>query len=224
MVKETYSEKDTINKGIKMGKLISNYDKYKALTEKKDWAGICNLNGVDMQSSRFGTMKEMNRLSEQLQSGEVVLCFTAGIMSNTEDSNSTDFGISTWLVVLTDRRFLFLDAAMLTSSIDVHSVLHKNVQAVRVAQGFLLGKINIDTGGRSTLIDNCEKKTVKVLGDLANEWLQVLEERKSIPQETHAASEESGLDKLKKLGELKALGLVSEQEFNDAKVKVLASL
>ena len=35
---------------------------------------------------------------------------------------------------------------------------------------------------------------------------------------------ESGLDKLKKLGELKALGLVSEQEFNDAKAKVLASL
>jgi len=146
-------------------------------------------------------------------------------MSNTGDSNNTDFGISTWLVVLTDRRFLFLDAALLTSSIDVHSILHKNVQAVRVAQGFVLGKINIDTGGRSTLIDNCEKKTVKVIGDLANEWLQVLEERKSTPQEsTAAAPVESELDKLKKLGELKALGLVSEQEFNDAKAKVLASL
>ena len=94
-----------------------------------------------------------------------------------------------------------------------------------MAQGFVLGKINIDTGGRSTLIDNCEKKTVKVLGDLSNEWLQVLEERKSTPQEsTAAAPVESGLDKLKKLGELKALGLVSEQEFNDAKAKVLASL
>ena len=208
-----------------MSKLINSYDQYKALTEKKDWAGICNLNGVDMNSSRFGTMKEMNRLPEQLQPGEVVFCFTAGVMSNTGDSNSTDFGISTWLVVLTDRRFLFLDAAMLTSSIDVNSILHKNVQAVRVAQGFVLGKINIDTGGRSTLIDNCEKKTVKVLGDLSNEWLQVLEERKSTPQEsTAAAPVESGLDKLKKLGELKALGLVSEQEFNDAKAKVLASL
>jgi len=200
-----------------MSKLINSYDQYKTLTEKKDWTGICNLNGVDMNSSRFGTMKEMNRLPEQLQPGEVVFCFTAGVMSNTGDSNSTDFGISTWLVVLTDRRFLFLDAAMLTSSIDV--------QAVRVAQGFVLGKINIDTGGRSTLIDNCEKKTVKVLGDLSNEWLQVLEERKSTPQEsTAAAPVESGLDKLKKLGELKALGLVSEQEFNDAKAKVLASL
>lgn len=117
---------------------------------------------------------------------------------------------------------------MLSSSIDVHSILHKNVQAVRVAQGFVLGKINIDTGGRTTIIDNCEKNTVRILGDLANEWLQVLEERNSAPRvvEPVVSSEagESGLDKLKKLGELKALGLVSEDEFNAAKAKVLASL
>ena len=122
-----------------MSKLITSYDQYKTLTEKKDWAGICNLNGIDMNSSMFGTMKEMKRLPEQLQAGEVVFCFTAGVMSNTSDSNTSDFGMSTWLVVLTDRRFLFLDAAMLSSSIDVHSILHKNVQAVRVAQGFILG-------------------------------------------------------------------------------------
>jgi len=207
-----------------MSELRRDYDKYKALTERKDWAGICNLNGLNMQSCRFGTMKEMNRLHEQLQAGEVVICFTAGVMSNTGDSNSTDLGVSTWLVVLTDRRFLFLDAALLTKSIDVHSILHKNVQAVRVAQGFVFGKINIDTGGRSTIIDNCEKNTVKVLGDLANDWLQILEERKSTPQEPATPSGESGLDKLKKLGELKALGLVSEQEFNEAKAKVLAAL
>ena len=169
-------------------------------------------------------MKEMHRLPEQLQAGEVVFAFTAGVMINTRDSNNSDFGISTWLVVLTDRRFLFLDAAMLSSALDVHSILHKNVQAVRVAQGFILGKINIDTGGRSTCVDNCEKKSVKALGDLANDWLQVLEERKSTPIKPEATTGESGLDKLKKLGELKALGLVSEQEFNEAKTKILASL
>jgi hypothetical protein len=210
--------------GKKMSDLIRDYDQYSALTQKRDWAGICKLNGVDLRSSKFGTMKEMNRLPEQLQPGEVVLCFTAGVMPNTGDGNTTDLGISTWLVVLTDRRFLFLDAALLTNSIDVHSILHKNVQGVRVAQGFIFGKINIDTGGRSTVIDNCEKKTVKVLGDFANDWIQILEERKSIPREPEAQSGGCGLDKLKKLGELKALGLVSEQEFSEAKAKVLASL
>ena len=211
-----------------MSKLLDNYEKYKRLTVQKDWSAICEMQGLTMRSCRFGTMKEMARLPEQLQPGEVVFSFTAGVMSNSGDSNSSDIGISTWLVVLTDRRFLFLDAALLSSSIDVHSIQHKNVQAVRVAQGFVLGKINIDTGGRTTLIDNCEKSTVKILGDLANEWLQVLEERNSAPPVAESVIPsgpvESGLDKLKKLGELKALGLVSEDEFNAAKAKVLAAL
>jgi len=211
-----------------MSKLLDKYDKYKRHTEQKDWPAICEMQGLTMSTCRFGTMKEMARLPEQLQPGEVVFCFTAGVMSNTGDSNVSDVGISTWLVVLTDRRFLFLDAALFTSSLDVHSILYKNVQAVRVAQGFVLGKINIDTGGRTTLIDNCEKSTVKILGDLANEWIQVLEERNSAPRVVEAATTaevgESGLDKLKKLGELKVLGLVSEDEFNAAKAKVLASL
>lgn len=211
-----------------MSKLLDNYDKYKKHTEQKDWPAICEMHGLTMRSCRFGTMKEMTRLPEQLQPGEVVFCFTAGVMSNGGDSNVSDMGISTWLVVLTDRRFLMLDAAMLSSSLDVHSILHKNVQAVRVAQGFVLGKINIDTGGRTTLIDNCEKSTVKILGDLSNEWLQVLDERNSAPRVVEASAPssagESGLDKLKKLGELKALGLVTEDEFNTAKAKVLASL
>lgn len=78
-----------------MSKLLDNYDKYKRHTEQRDWPAICEMHGLTMRSCRFGTMKEMNRLPEQLQSGEVVFCFTAGVMSNSGDSNSTDFGIST---------------------------------------------------------------------------------------------------------------------------------
>ncbi len=202
---------------------MKNYDQYKTLTENKDWSGICELNGIDMNSSKFGTMKEMNALPGQLQSGEVVLGFTAGIMANTGDGNITDLLPSTWVIVLTDRRFLCLDSALLTKSLDVHSILHKNVQGVFVAQGFILGKISIETGGRTTVIDNCEKKTVKILGDLANDWLQVLEERKSLPQST-VNTEESGLDKLKKLAELKELGALTLEEFEEAKAKILAAL
>lgn len=207
-----------------MSDVLSRYEEYNHLTQRKGWASICALNGLDFSTCRFATMKEMQSLPSQLQSGEVVLAFTAGVMSDTGDSNKTDFGVSTWVVVLTDRRFLFLDAALLSKSLDVHSILHKNVQGVRVAQGFVLGKISIDTGGRTTTIDNCEKKSVKILGDIANDWLQVLEERKVKPSGTASNTGESGLDKLKKLGELKALGLVTEQEFNEAKAKVLSAL
>ena len=203
--------------------LIDQYGEYKSLTKKNDWAGICRLNNIDFHSSKWGTRKEINRLPEQLQADEVVFCFTSGIISKNKDSNSSDFGLNTWLIVLTDRRFLFLDAAMLTSALDVHSILHKNIQSVRISQGFFLGKVCIDTGGRSTILDNCEKHTVKVLGILANEWLQVLEERKFSPPHVATFHAENNLEKLKQLGELKSLGLVTEQEFNEAKAKVLAT-
>lgn len=202
---------------------MKNYEQYKILTDKRDWAGICELNGVDYRSSRFGSMKEMNALPNQLQAGEVVFGFTAGIMESNEDGNTTDLLPSTWLVVLTDRRFLFLDAALLTNSLDVHSILHKNVQGVLAAQGFIFGKLSIETGSRSTVIDNCDKKTVKIIGDLANDWLQALEERKALPQ-TPVTASESGLDKLKKLAELKELGVLSQKEFDEAKAKILADL
>ena len=212
------------NLNLQIRKPISiNYENYKTFTEQKDWASICNLNGLELSSTKFGTMKEMNLLSAQLQLDEVVFGFTAGVMVNKGDSNLSDFGASTWVIVLTDRRFLFLDAALLSSSLDVHSILHKNVQGVMVAQGYVLGKISIETGSRSTIIDNCEKNTVKVLGDLANEWLQTLEERKL---EAHApiVTEESCLDKLKKLGELRDLGVLTEKEFENAKAKILTLL
>jgi hypothetical protein len=202
---------------------MKNYEQYKTLTEKRDWPAICSLNEVTYRSSRFGTMKEINFLPNQLQAGEVVFGFTAGTMASNQDGNSSDLLPSTWMVVLTDRRFLFLDAALLTNSLDVHSILHKNVQGVLVSQGFIFGKLSIETGSRSTLIDNCDKKTVKIIGDLANDWLQALEERKALPQ-TLIAPSESGLDRLKKLAELKELGVLSQKEFDDAKAKILADL
>ena len=52
-----------------MSKLLDNYEKYKKHTEQKDWPAICEMHGLTMRSCRFGTMKEMTRLPEQLQSG-----------------------------------------------------------------------------------------------------------------------------------------------------------
>ncbi len=214
--------RDTVSKRQDI-KNFNNFDNYKNYTIDENWDAICELNNVDRSQSKFGGMKELNALPEQLQSGEVVFGFTAGIMPSNSDGNATDFLPNTWLVVLTDRRFLFLDSALLSSSIDVHSIQHKNVQGVLVSQGFIFGKLSIDTGSRSTIIDNCEKKTVKVLGDLANDWLQVLEDQKSDNMRP-LSSEESGLDKLKKLAELKELGALNDEEFNIEKAKILSTL
>ena len=149
---------------------MENYNKYKVATEKADWRGICELNGVHFDS--FGTNKEFEALPKYLEPGEVVFALASGLMKQTDTSNFSDSGLNTWLVILTSERFLFMDAALLTSSIDTQSVRLDKVQAISASQGFLLGKISIDLGSRLIVVDNCEKDAVKVMADLANKWLR----------------------------------------------------
>ena len=147
-----------------------DYNRYRSLTEKADWRGICELNGVRFDS--FGTNKEFEALSKYIEPGEVVFALASGLVKQTLTSNFSDAGVNTWLVVLTSERFLFMDAAILTSSIDTQSVRLDKVQAISASQGFLLGKISIDLGSRLIVVDNCEKEAVKVMADLANKWLR----------------------------------------------------
>jgi hypothetical protein len=199
---------------------MENFEQYKKFTAEKDWASLCKLNGVSLDS--FGTKKELKALPDYLEPNEVVFALTSGIMKQTQTSNAMDFGVNTWLVVLTSDRFLFLDAAMLTKSVDTQSIRHDKVQAVSASQGWVLGKIMVDLGSRLLTIDNCNKSTVKVVASLANKWLKELSEKKSEPK--IQAPKEDSLSKLEKLAKLKNDGILTEEEFIEAKKKILESL
>ena len=166
---------------------MENYNRYKIATEKADWRRICEINGVNYDS--FGVRKELAVLSDYLESGEVVFALAAGVMGQTVTSNSVDWGVNTWLAVLTSERFLFLDAAMLTSSVDTQSIRLKNVQAISASQGFVLGKIMIDLGSRIVVVDNCPKDAVKAMAELGNRWIKELEEGFVPPKECEGMSE-----------------------------------
>lgn len=161
---------------------MDNFTRYKICTEKTDWRGICEINGINFDS--FGTDKELAALAEFLEPGEVVFALASGIMKQTISSNTFDGGLNTWLVALTSERFLFLDAALLTSSIDSQSVRLNKVQAISASQGFVFGKISIDLGSRLITVDNCPKDSVKVMAGLANKWLKDLENGVKIPEDS----------------------------------------
>ena len=201
---------------------MENYELYEKHTKTGDWRAICELNQIELDS--FGTKKELRALPEYLEADEVVLALTSGIMSQTETSNSFDFGTNTWLVVLTTDRFLFLDAAMLTSSVDTQSIRHDHVQAVSASQGFMFGKIQIDLGSRMLVIDNCNKATVKVMANLANKWIKKISQNKNNPAAPVAIESQTPLlDLLERLDTLNKLGALSQEEFDEAKTKLLNS-
>lgn len=201
---------------------MENFEEYAKCTEAEDWSGICKLNDVGLDS--FGTKKELKVLTQYLEPDEVVFELTSGIMSKTETSNSFDFGSNTWLVVLTSDRFLFLDAAMLSSSVDTQSIRHDNVQAVSASQGMILGKIIVDLGSRMLVIDNCQKATVKVVANLANKWIKELSvKRNNANILLPTPSQTPLLDLLERLEKLYSLGAFSDKEFDEAKNKLLVS-
>ncbi len=193
---------------------MDNFDKYVELTKAHDWDAIFKLNGVDIDN--FGTKKELAVLPSYLEKDEVVFALASGVMAQSKTSNALDFGTNTWLVILTSDRFLFLDHAMLSKSVDTQSIRHKMVSAVSSSQGLMLGKISIDLGSRVLEIDNCKKQTVAVVADLANKWLKELDENDS-------PINKNGFDKLEKLTTLHSLEVFTDSEFKEAKLKILAS-
>jgi len=200
-----------------------NFEQYSKYTKANNWKGICELNNIDFDL--FGTKKELDVLPDYLDDDEVVFALTSGIMSQTETSNSFDFGTNTWLVVLTNERFLFLDCAMLTNSVDTQSIRHNHVQGVSVSQGLVLGKIMVDLGNRMVTMDNCNKTTIPVIAEIANKWLKELQQKKdSIQSNNSGYVEETPIKKLEKLAELHVMGALSDEEFKVAKEKILATL
>ena len=203
-------------------KNVANFDQYRAATKAANWAGIFALNGFSMDS--FGTKKELGILADHLEEGETVLALSSGIMVQTETSNLLDGGLNTWLAVVTDRRLLFLDHAMLTTSVDEQVIRLDRVQAVSSSQGFILGKISIDLGARVLVIDNCIKEHVKTWAKMANTAIAEREEAQTAPVAPAAPVESDPIAKLKELGALKEAGVLTQEEFDTTKAALLAKL
>lgn len=164
-------------------------------------------------------------LPDQLQEGEVVFALTSGIMSQTQTSNSNDWGSNTWLVVLTSERFLFMDCAMLTKSIDIQSIRHDKVQAVSSSQGWIFGKIMIDLGSRTIVVDNCNKATVPPFVTIANRWHKHLQDNKSrVAAPSAQGSDTDPVAKIERLAKLHSMGALTDEEFRTAKSKILSSM
>ncbi|MCF1711158.1 PH domain-containing protein [Tabrizicola sp. J26] len=204
---------------------------YREATRKRDWKKIFEINKVAMDS--FGTKKEFLALGGLIEEDETVYAFASGIVSKSETSNTSDFGANTWLVALTSERFLFVDCALLSNSVDTQTVRLNRVQAVSASQGWVLGKIMVDIGSRTITVDNCQKAHAKIVAELAN---RLLRERDHDPvvtslndpakrtDLTSSPTAQTGLDALERLAALRTSGALTDEEFSAAKARILAAL
>ena len=162
----------------------------------------------EIGDDQFFTKKELNHLPEVLSDGEQVLAFTSGLM-----------GANTWLITLTDRRIIFLDKGMIYGLKQTTIDLDK-VNSVSGQTGLIFGKIIIEDGASSRVIENVWKKTVVAF---TNKVRDAIEARKSAARPVAMQHiEDDVVTKLEKLAALLDKGILTKDEFAAQKLKLLA--
>lgn len=121
------------------------------------------------------------------------------------------------LLVATDKRVIII--AMQTTGDDVHSIPYDSISGVDSAKGFPV-KITIQTTGRTYHMETGNEK------DDLSEVVSFIREMRNKPQEAKMghSNEESPLEKLEKLGELREKGVISEEEFSIKKEKLMEEI
>lgn len=200
--------------GIAGTAMIESFSRYADLSRTQDWKAICALNGVPFDS--FGTKKELRVLPDYLERGETVLALCSGMVTGGFQASGPNTGVNTWVVALTDQRFLFLDCALLSRSVDTRTIRHDKVQSVSASQGWVLGRIVIDLGARVVVVDNCVRQSVAAMADLANRVLRA----GAAPARP---APDAMLDQLGRLASLRCTGARNESGFPLAKARLLAA-
>lgn len=159
----------------------------------------------------FGTSKEVSHLPEILEDDENIKYLTSGIVDGT-----------TWLVVCTQKRILFIDYGFLFGVKQSEMAL-ENINSISYKTGLFLGSIEIWHGGAKMLIDNCQKNTVKPFVDAVNAAIKELK-NSSVQSGESKSGGDDVVSKLEKLAALKEKGILTDEEFATQKAKILGNM
>ncbi len=151
----------------------------------------------------FGTKKEIRYLPQILQDSEEIKGLTSGLLNG-----------NTWLIVCTTKRIIFLDKGMLWGLKQIETPLDK-INSVECSTGIMFGEVAIWDGSSRVLIKNVYKKSVKPFVNAINTEIDKL--RRSNDSKVDTA------DQISKLAELKKQGILTEEEFQSQKRKLLAA-
>lgn len=163
----------------------------------------------EMGDDQFFTKKELNHLPEILADGEQILAFTSGLM----DSGS-------WLITLTDRRVIFLDKGMIYGLKQTTIDLDK-INSVTGETGIFFGKIKIQDGASERVIDNVWKKTVVKFTNKTRDAIEAFKQVNRTSNQTYSNPDDL-IEKLERLANLKEKGILTQEEFEQQKTKLLA--
>ena len=169
----------------------------------------------------FYTRKEIRYLPNIMNDDERILALTSGFMKN-----------RSWLCVCTNRRVLFLDRGMFFGLRQLQMNLDR-IQAIDSSFGLAFGSIRVWDGAASMEVGLILKSSVapfvKTVQDAMDKYKRLMvHELSAVATNAHNTATQVGslgqnqlIGELERLAKLKADGHLSEQEFADAKKKLI---
>ncbi|WP_193014308.1 MULTISPECIES: PH domain-containing protein [Gammaproteobacteria] len=165
------------------------------------------LTALTSYKSTMGVFDIFTRLPELLNNGETVLCVNSGLVKS-----------NIWLIIPTNKRVIFLHkkSGLFHKKIDSSSVNYDAITSIDSSSGLAGGKIKINTPGTIYEVGTLQKNSVQPLVDII-----LSTKNNSSQQPSNNSGGDDLLSKLEKLGKLKESGVLTEEEFQEQKSKLL---
>lgn len=154
----------------------------------------------------FGTKKEISELPKILADNEHLLYITSGFL----DGN-------TWLISCTDKRIIFLDKGMVFGLKQKEIPIEK-INSIEHKKGLMFGEITIWDGASKIFIKNISKIGVDTMIKCINGALDAIKSN-HMPIRNNNSNDVAS--QLEKLFNLKVNGVLTEEEFQRQKQRVL---
>ena len=160
--------------------------------------------------SKFLGRREIKELPDILWENENVENMVQGFYKN-----------GNGILVATNTRLIFVDKGLLYG-LDVEDFQYNKISSIQYSTGLLLGKLTIFSSGNKAVIDNVDKKRVRVFGDFVRN--KISSKEKEVKIEKVGCQDNMKVDivsQLEKLAKLKKDGILTEDEFLQQKKNIL---
>nr|WP_296777363.1 PH domain-containing protein [Rhodococcus sp. (in: high G+C Gram-positive bacteria)] len=162
-------------------------------------------------ADKMGRKRDIRKLPEYLNAGETVLLMAGG---RTGGNNG--------LLVATNRRALFVAEGLINHSHE--DFPYDRITSVTTNRGMLLAKIVVHTGGAARIIENIAKSEAEAVSAIIRERVEAVTRERSQPVQPAPAAVVSATGiaaELRELAELRDLGVLTSDEFETQKQKLL---
>lgn len=167
---------------------------------------IKSLDGV----SRFLTMKEIKELPSILWEDECIERLTTGLYNN-----------GNGIVVATNKRLIFVDKGFLYG-IRVEDFPYDKITSILYKTGILMGEITIFASGNKADITHIDKVSARNFAEHVRARItSVSASATSQKSSTSPAADDEVISKLERLALLKSQGILTEDEFQEQKARIL---